>query len=361
MKKLCIISRYFPPDSIGGGEFVAYNIWKFAKKDFDTQLIAGYLHDPALLPKGAQKIDLSGAGRFHRYINFYIECQRIIREIKPDIIHSNATEIPLTNIPTIITVHHVSHLINGTEGLNPYGKMRTWVQKTLLKHRLENAPIIVADTIATRQDLIRLGIDGRKISVIHLGIDTGKFRTGNVKKSKFCILIPSRLSREKGQLVAISAFEKLPRKVRDKCELLIVGFVSDKKYLRELESRAYGIGAKVVPNAKSLIPYLHRADIVVFPSLIDEGFGLVPVEAMACGKPVIASESPAVMEVLGQCGIIVKKGDVLGLRDAIVGLYGNKKKRIRLAKIGRSRAVKNFSWKATYLNYKKMYDKILSK
>jgi len=89
---------------------------------------------------------------------------------------------------------------------------------------------------------------------------------------------------------------------------------------------------------------LAAADVVLVPSVPDErgfgreGFGLVALEAMAAGTPVVASDDGALPEVLGRCGILVPPGDAGALADAVVALLRDPDRRAALAACGRDRA-----------------------
>ena len=81
----------------------------------------------------------------------------------------------------------------------------------------------------------------------------------------------------------------------------------------------------------------------VFPSLY-EGFGMPPLEAMACGTPVITSKTSSLPEVVGDAGILVDPEDIEELSDAMEQMMDNEELREKLKKAGQKRAAK-FTWK----------------
>jgi len=95
-----------------------------------------------------------------------------------------------------------------------------------------------------------------------------------------------------------------------------------------------------------LLRRYQEADIFVFPSIWDEGFGLPPVEAMAAGLPVIATRSGAVVETVvdGETGVLVDKGDVTALGHAISSLLDDDRARSELGRGGRERVMRSFTW-----------------
>jgi glycosyltransferase involved in cell wall biosynthesis len=110
-----------------------------------------------------------------------------------------------------------------------------------------------------------------------------------------------------------------------------------------------GLGGRVVffgDVAESVLPRLYRGAIaLVFPSLL-EGFGLPPLEAMACGTPVVASDASSVPEVVGEAGIIVNPYDVEALAEAMQRVSSDVSVRAEMATRGLKRA-KLFSWDRT--------------
>src|SRR3989338_2485343 len=180
--KLCIVTRFFPKDYYGGGESVIYNIWKKARENnYEVSLISGWTKDPKLLPDNCHKVDLRSKNRFMRYIRLFSAVKRFVKDIKPDIIHTNTMEIPETGIPTIVMVHHVSHYLE--PGRSAIENFRLIIQRKLVKRRLQKARFIVAVSNATKDDLIRLGIAPEKIRVIHNGIEFERFDNFKKKKS----------------------------------------------------------------------------------------------------------------------------------------------------------------------------------
>jgi glycosyltransferase involved in cell wall biosynthesis len=84
--------------------------------------------------------------------------------------------------------------------------------------------------------------------------------------------------------------------------------------------------------------FFAAADVVVQPSQLFEPFGLVAVEAMACGKPIIASDLPGVRRVVGEAGggLLTPPGDPAALAGSIDGLLADPALRERLAELGRA-------------------------
>jgi len=370
--RICIITRFFPKDYLGGGENVIYNIWKRAiENNYEVSLISGWTKDQKLLPDNCYKVNLTSKNRFIRYIKLFFSVKRFIKEIKPDIIHTNTMEIPETGIPTVVMVHHVSHYLE--PGKSVIENLRLNIQRMLVKRRLQKARFIVAVSNATKDDLIRLGIASEKIRVIHNGIEFERFDAFKKKNANdktrtkpkktvndrlFMIVYPSRISPEKGQHVAINAIKLLPKDVLDNVKLILPGFVSDADYLKEIQTLAQGYPIEILPNVENIEQYYFFADLIIFPTLLKEGFGLVAAEALACSKPIIASDMPAIREVVDKYGVLIEPNNPAKLVNAIIDITKDRKRYAALAKKGNAYVRKNFSWEAAFVKYDELYEEI---
>jgi glycosyltransferase involved in cell wall biosynthesis len=179
------------------------------------------------------------------------------------------------------------------------------------------------------------GADAAKIRVIPRGIDWEKFapekvaddrraklrQAWGVKEGQKIILMPARLSRIKGHKVLIEALALLPPS--DVITAIPGDDQGRTEYRHELETliAAKGLGSRVrlVPHCADMPAAYSLAALAVAPSLTPEGFGRVPVEAVAMGVPVIASAIGGFTETIvhGQTGWLVPPGDARKLADAI--------------------------------------------
>ena len=104
-----------------------------------------------------------------------------------------------------------------------------------------------------------------------------------------------------------------------------------------------------------------RAGIFVFPSIWHEPFGIPVIEAMAAGLPVVATRAGALPEVVvdGETGILVERGDTLGLAAAISRLLSDPQLRRRMGNAGRERVKRLFTWERSVARLQGLYDGIL--
>jgi len=159
------------------------------------------------------------------------------------------------------------------------------------------------------------------------------------------ILFLSLLSKQKGADIAIKALNELSN--RKNLKLIIAGdgeYLEDAKLLVKhfkLESRIVFTG--FVRN-EDTAKYYNASDIFIFPTLRLESFGIVIAEAMACGKPVIASNIGAIPDVIdnGINGILIPIGDFKELARQIDLLLNNQRYSSMLAKNAQQKALERF-------------------
>ena len=113
--------------------------------------------------------------------------------------------------------------------------------------------------------------------------------------------------------------------------------------IRELQLSA---DVRFEAAAYSDMPRLYEeADIVVYPTIGEEPYGLVPIEAMSCARPIVASNSGGIPETVvdGNTGYIIAKGDANALADRLAELISNPERARRLGAAGRRRVEDNFN------------------
>ncbi len=158
----------------------------------------------------------------------------------------------------------------------------------------------------------------------------------------FLLLVVANLIAEKGVDVAIRALYGLPEEV----VLWIVGAGPDRV---ELERLAGGLGlghrVRFLGLQRDVSPFLQAADVFVCPSIWGEAAGLVNIEALACGLPVVASRVGGIPEIIahGDTGYLFEPGDHQALAVPVRLLSGNPGQRIRMSLRARDVAVRSHS------------------
>ncbi len=158
--------------------------------------------------------------------------------------------------------------------------------------------------------------------------------------------IVGRLSKEKGHAFVLDALPYVVAEVPETV-LLIVGDGSERKALVE-QAKRLGMGRRVMwagERTGSDVQELYQAmDVVAVPSAF-EGFGLVAAEAMAAGRPVVATKVGGLKEVIadGETGVLVYPGDTASLARALIGILHDSKQAEEMGTKGQERALERFS------------------
>lgn len=181
------------------------------------------------------------------------------------------------------------------------------------------------------------------------------------------LLYIGRIIKKKGVRRLLKAMKKVIT-IYPAVKLYIIGSSDYTKhkntpYIRGIEKLAARLGESVVfrphtPNA-DLVKWYRRSDIFICPSIRDEAFGLVNLEAMACGVPVIATEVGGIPEVVkhNRTGLLVSLDNhVDRLAEAIISLLSNPEKAHFMGRNGRKRVLKMFTWKHTAKRLKNDYE-----
>ena len=207
---------------------------------------------------------------------------------------------------------------------------------------------------------------GRKIRVIHNAVPVAEFGQSDDAglRSKLVggtrrpiILTLARLDRQKGHQYLVEAATQIPE------ALFVFAGEGDERSALEAQTRALGLKDRVVFLGYRLdIPHvLASCDLFVLPSLF-EGLPLSLLEAMAAGKPVIATAIGGTDEVVlhGQTGLLVPPGDAPALATAIRALLGDPALAQRLADAGKVRVQQEFSDEIMVQRVTQVYEELLA-
>ncbi len=199
--------------------------------------------------------------------------------------------------------------------------------------------IITASQYSKRGLIQDTQIPSDKIVVIPCGTTLSGKIVKQEQKKTVIIGNVSRLTREKGQQVLLRAIPHVISIVPN-VHFLIIGQGPDELYfksiIKELKIEKY---VDVVGYVRDLLPYYQKMDLFIFPTIWElEGFGLVSIEAMSSGIPVIASDLGPIPEIVtNDVGIVVPPENVVELANAITELVLDENKRQKMGKEARKR------------------------
>ncbi|HEX4601156.1 MAG TPA: glycosyltransferase [Gemmatimonadales bacterium] len=215
-----------------------------------------------------------------------------------------------------------------------------WIRRAVTRR----AAAAVAGNAEAKRLLEQRGFAGPVHVLPQLGVDPGMFFPAQPAGGPEDPVVGfvGRLVPQKGLLVLLDAVARLPKRVR----VLIVGDGPLRHAVRA-HARLLGLeGCLELHGAvghDAVATQLRRMSVLVLPSLSaptwNEQFGHVLIEAMACGVPVIGSDSGAIPAVIGEAGIVVREGDPAALAGALGDLLSHPTRRIELAARGRARVL----------------------
>jgi glycosyltransferase involved in cell wall biosynthesis len=274
---------------------------------------------------------------------------------------------PHYNIPLgyrgrmLVTIHDVLHLARPefVEGFH-----RKAYASLMVRAAVRRASLVLCDSHFTADETVRLtGLDRGKIRVIYPGVDGSWFdlRRGERPINNPFLLYVGNLKPHKNLQTLVEAFALLAGRIPH--DLVIVGreegFLTGDPKVRpaaaKLGSRVRFTGAI---GDDLLHQYLLHADLLVHPSLY-EGFGLPPLEAMACGCPVVVSREASIPEVCGDAALYCEARDPVDMSRRILEVLDSETLRAELIEKGRERA-KEFTWERCARETGEAIDEILA-
>lgn len=294
-----------------------------------------------------------------------VELPRRARAARVDLLHLTGFGAPCWRpCPILLTVHDLIGLLFPAN-LPPISRFywAWWLPRTI-----RWADQVIADSEHTKHDLIRLlGIPAERIEVVHLGVGEAFLPLDDQASLEAVrqeyglppavILYVGTLEPRKGLDTLIAAYGALAAEIPH--DLVIVGKKGwyTEPLFRQVE--ALGLAQRVHFTdyvADEDLPGLYNlADLFVYPSRY-EGFGLPPLEAMACGLPVVCSNAASLPEVVGDAALLVSPDDAEALAAAMRRVLDDQALRAKMRARGLERA-RRFTWEKTARRTVKIYER----
>ncbi|MSP54183.1 MAG: glycosyltransferase family 1 protein [Myxococcales bacterium] len=351
--RILMVARRWPPDVRSGTETVFENLWANAvAAGHEVRLVVGFRNSPEGFPLGAVLVDLRRKGPLS-YLAMERAAVAEARAFRPDAVLSNSIEIRVPGVRNVVIVHDLNF---GAAGQRTAAHR---AREVLYRMQAATGAVIVTVSRATGEALAALGIAA---VVIPNGVDLERFKPvtrlapvpdGLSGAPTVRFVYPSRILPGKGQHIALDAFGRLRPDQRKGWELVLVGAVADRIYADQLKVQAYTLPVRIELDVPDIAPYTQQADVVLFPTRMTEGFGFTAVDGMACGKPVIWSEQPAIREATGGIGIAVPMDDAEALKRAMLELGNDPVARDRIGREGRA-FVERYSWVEVWKRYERV-------
>ena len=270
---------------------------------------------------------------------------------------------------TVVTVHDMVY-----KAFPETVRARTkYMLDTGLKASMKRADLIVTDSEFSKSEIIKYFPQHEsKIRVVPCGVDLQKFspckdteKIENVKKSLGIdgryFLYLGTIEPRKNLERLIEAYGKFAKNTNNPPKLVLAGgkgWLNDNIYAKaeQLGIKQYVIFTKYVPS-EDMNPLMCGAEAFVFPSIY-EGFGMPPLEAMACGVPVLTSGEASLPEVTGQSAVIVDAYSPDSIAEGLDRIYRDDELRKRLSIEGLERA-KQFTWEKSASMLYNVYKELL--
>jgi glycosyltransferase involved in cell wall biosynthesis len=359
MSKIGIDARFYRSSTAGIGRYTRGLLHQLSQIDRENE------YHIFITPEDDKEYDIK-AKNFHKVvvpITHYSVAEQtkfllILNKYKFDLVHFLNFNHPIFYTkPFITTIHDLTML------LYPVGRsQKSWLRKyafnKVMKNAAQKSSSVIAVSDRTREDIIKY-IGGRKnkIKVIYEACDDMyhnrypaskllEFRKKYHLTDKF-ILFVSQWRPHKGLPELIKSFEILKSKYNISHKLVITGkpnkhfpsiiqTIKKSKYYQDICLPGF------VPDS-DLPLFYNSAEAFIFPSFY-EGFGLGPLEAMACGTPVVSSNLSCMPEILGDAPVYFDPNKVANMAEKIYSVISNPHLRQKIKKKGLLR-VKKYSWR----------------
>ncbi|HTW92452.1 MAG TPA: glycosyltransferase family 4 protein [bacterium] len=290
---------------------------------------------------------------------------RLAESLNADVVIDDLNKIPFyspwhTRRPVLAILMHLFRGSIFRETLPPMAAY-VWASETMIPLAYRQCRFAVLSE-SSKKDTVRVGIDPGRIAVIPPGTDFLRFRPDNSVPRERLVLHVGRLKRYKATDHLLLAAKKLKERGVS-FTTVIVGDGDDKPRLEALAAKL-GLGEQVrftgfVPEAEK-VSWYRRAAVLVENS-VKEGWGLIVMEANACGTPVVAANSPGLRDSSkdGVNGLMYEYGDVPSLAEKLEKLLSDDALRARLGQQGIAWA-KQWTWDGAAEAMERVADKAIN-
>lgn len=321
------------------------------------------------LPANLRLVEAKAGGLKRRW--FAVGLPLHIKQSTYDLFHGTNYEVPVwrSSCPSVVTIHDLSLLLYPETHPKPLvrrGRLRLPIMARRASH------IITPSESVRREVCEHLGIEPRKVRTI-AEAPRDIFRPAPAEQivetkrrlniEDDFILFVGTIEPRKNLSTLLKAFAEILRMTTLRPQLVIAGRVGwlNEQFFAEVEKsgvrdRLHFTGYVTDEDLRALYS---SCSVFVYPSLY-EGFGLPPLEAMACGAPVITSRIPSLVETVGEAATLIHPTDAEMLARKMVEIRTDPNERRRLSSLGKERA-SAFTWEKTARETLNVYRDVLKR
>lgn len=304
---------------------------------------------PGALPAEVRKVGTCAwRSPVARQVWEQIRLPSLARKARVDVLINPINTAPLAFPRNILVIHDLSFLEH-PEWFG-WGFLRFY--RTIVPRAARRALAVVTVSEYSKGRIVDLlGVPPERVHVIYQGVDpkfcpVGQDEVEEVRRkfglARPYVLFVGSIAPRKNLTAAIAAFDLVRKKLSAVYELVVVGTKSFQFSSVELPEAAQSVRAIGYMTDENLPALYAGAELLLYPSLY-EGFGLPPLEAMACGTPVVTSNCTSLPEVVGDAALVVDPSNVDQLADAICRVLTDRHLAQELRRRGPERA-RRFSW-----------------
>ncbi len=348
-----------------GTEYYSYEIIKNIIKNKNFNFIL-YSKTPLNYVDNLPNVENKVMPFFRLWSQFRLSLE--IAKNPPDVLFEPAHTIPLYHgKKTVVTLHDIGFKYFP----QLYTPLERYYHNWCMKYSINHATEIISISEATKKDIIKIyNADSKKINIIYHGYEKNKYfplKKGEtvpewLREMKPYIYFIGRLEAKKNITTLIKAFGDLKKDSSIKHKLVLAGRPG---YLYEdIKAEIDNLNPQVKKDVielgyvedEKVSALMRNADILAFPSKF-EGFGMPLVEAMACGVPVVGSNSTSIPEITKDCALLTDPENWKGLSNNIEKLIKDNNLYNKLSKKGIERA-KVFNWEKSAQETLKVLERV---
>lgn len=383
IRVLRIINRF----NIGGPTYNATFLTRYLDDEFDTLLIGGVpdegesdsLH--ILDEYGVKPLVIEEMKRQPSFFSdrkAYKHIQKIIREFKPDIVHTHASKAGALgrraavkmNVPIIIHTFH-GHVFHSY-----FGKFKTFIYKTIERRLAQKTTGIIAISELQKKELSEQHkiCDQSKITVIPLGFDLTKFHHNlelrrietrlkyEIEEQEVAIAIVGRLAPIKNHTLFLKTIENVALRTKQKLAVFIVGDGSEREAIEQrIQTMSSIENLRIIMTSWILDIGTFNAGMDIMCLTSDnEGTPVSLIEAQAANIPIVATDVGGVRDVVldGETGFVVPKNSTDAFAEKLFLLIEDEKIRTKMSQNGWNYVENKFHYSTLANNMKSYYHRL---